>query len=141
MGENQPRRYQIPTHLATPDKIDLPLLGITVSLTMRQGVCFLLGGSVVFQLWQQSESLVGLASLLAHWVGPLLLAFVTFVFAVHEIQGRHLEAWIVVVVQYLRHPTVFVWCSVLSERKLAPSAASEEEPATGNDSEKENEDV
>ena len=62
MSENLPR-YQIPTHLATPDTIDLPLFGITVSVTMRQGVCFLLGGSIVYQLWQQSFGLVGIVGL------------------------------------------------------------------------------
>ena len=80
-------RYHIPTHLTTPDKIDLPLFGITVSLTMRQGVCFLLGGSVVFHLWQASLGLVGIVGLMVHWGGPFFLAFATYVFAVHEIWG------------------------------------------------------
>ena len=87
MPEMQPRRYQIPTHLKTPDKIDLPLFGITVSLTMRQGVCFLLGGSLVFHLWQGSFGLIGLLGLLLHWIVPFLLAFATYVIAVHTISG------------------------------------------------------
>jgi hypothetical protein len=142
MLENQPRRYQIPTHLSTPDKIDLPLFGITVSLTMRQGVCFLLGGSVVFNLWQQSGGLAGLAGLLAHWVGPLLLTFLTYVFAVHEIQGRHLEGWILIVAHYLLHPKVFVWCAILSERTMehAPSSSEEASVKTKDDDE-ENDDL
>jgi len=141
MLENQPRRYQIPTHLATPDTIDLPLFGMTVSVTMRQGVCFLLGGSVVFQLWQQSSGLAGLVGLLMHWVGPFLLAFTTYVFAVHEVRGRHLEAWVLVLVHYRTRPKVFVWCSVLAERTLAQSASSEEAPANENDPNEENEDI
>ena len=129
MSANQPRRYQIPTHLGTPDKLDLPLFGITVSLTMRQGVCFLLGGSVVFQLWQASPDLAGLAGLLLHWVMPFLLAFATYVFAVHVIHGRHLEEWILVLLQYRCHPKVFVWCRVLEEN--APGQTAEDDLREG----------
>jgi len=141
MLEKQPRRYQIPTHLATPDTIDLPLFGMTVSLTMRQGVCFLLGGSIVFQLWQQSFGLAGFVGLLAHWVGPFLLAFITYVFAIHEVRGRHLETWALILVHYRTRPKVFVWCSVLAERTLIVPASSEEAPTNGNDPDEENEDI
>lgn len=120
-------RYQIPTHLMTPDKIDLPLFGITVSLTMRQGVCFLLGGSAVFHLWQETAALVGILGLLVHWGGPFLLAFATYVFAVHEFRDRHLEAWVLVLLHYRCHPKVFIWCSVLTESITARAVASSEE--------------
>jgi membrane-bound ClpP family serine protease len=125
MSENQPR-YQIPTHLATPDTLDLPLFGITVSVTMRQGGCFLLGGSIVYQLWQQSFGLVGIVGLLAHWIGPFLLAFATYVIAVHEIWGRPLEAWVVIWGHYVTHPKVFVWCSVLESTTTSTLEENEE---------------
>jgi hypothetical protein len=116
MSEQQPRRYQIPTHLGTPDKLDVPLLGITISLTMRQGACFLLGGGLAVHLWEQSSGLVGIAGFFAHEIGPFLLAFMTYVIAVHQIHGRHLEAWALLLVQYLNRPKVFVWCRVLGEK-------------------------
>jgi hypothetical protein len=110
-----PPRYQIPTHLGTPDKIDLPLFGITISLTIRQGVCFLLGGSVAFHFWQQSFHQAGMSGLLAHWVIPCGLAFATYVLAIHTIHGRHLEDWALILAFYLSRPKVFVWRSVLEE--------------------------
>lgn len=124
MSIQPPRRYQIPTHLNTPDKLDLPLFGITVSLTLRQGVCFLLGGSLVYQTWQQSFGMVGFAGEMMHWIVPTLLAFATYVFAVHQVQDRHLEGWILVLIQYLGRPKVFVWRPVLSAgaQIQAPSA-------------------
>ena len=115
-------RYSIPTHLTTPDKIDLPLFGVTVSLTMRQGVCFLLGGSIVFHLWQASLGLVGVVGLIVHWGGPFFLAFATYVLAVHEIRDRHLEDWMIVCWHYWNRPKVFVWCRVPIESMLAPSS-------------------
>jgi hypothetical protein len=126
MPETQ-RRYQIPTHLNTPDTIDLPLFGITVSLTMRQGVCFFLGGSLVWHVWQQSFGLTGLLGLLLHWVVPFLLAFATYVVAVHEIWGRHLETWALLWGSYLTRPKVFVWCSVLENMNTSSPKEDEED--------------
>ena len=136
-------RYQIPTHLNTPDKIDLPLFGITVSLTLRQGVCFLLGGSMIFHLWQGSLDLVGIVGLLAHWVGPFLLAFATYVFAVHEFRGRHLEEWALVLFHYRTRPKVFVWCSVFGESAMTQATEPSEETETTleHDFDEEQEDV
>jgi hypothetical protein len=129
---NQQPRYQIPTHLNVPDKIDLPLFGITVSLTMRQGICFLFGGSAIFNLWQRSLALIGFLGLLAHWIAPFLLACVTYIIAVHEFRGRHLEGWVVILLHYCTHTRVFVWCSVIGE--IIPLQAPEpleEEYANG----------
>ena len=58
---------------------------------------------------------------------PSLLAFATYVFAVHQVQGRHLEGWLLVLVQYLRRPKVFVWCSVLRASTEIQETASLEE--------------
>lgn len=128
-SENQPQRYQIPTHLGTPDTLDLPLFGITVSLTMRQGVCFLLGGSLVFQIWEQSSGLVGSAGFFAHDVAPLLLGFVTYVIAIQALRGRYLEAWALVLASTLSHPKVFVWRSVIGENMaLSPDEPDEKIP-------------
>ncbi|MBA2393998.1 MAG: hypothetical protein H0V70_14815 [Ktedonobacteraceae bacterium] len=137
-------RYSIPTHLTMPDTIDLPLFGITVSLTMRQGVCFLVGGSVVFHLWQASLALGGMMGFFAHWAGPFVLACLTYVIAVHSIRDRHLEEWMIVCWQYWSHPTVFVWCSVLSTSTLLQVGMSSDEiqePGRQNLDDEENKDV
>ena len=111
-----PHRYQIPTHLGTPDKLD------TLSLTMRQALCFLLGWSLAFHLWQRTLGLsaFGLFGVLAHWVAPLLLAFATYVLAIHEVRGRPLEHWAWVWLRYRRLPKVFVWQSVITHEALTP---------------------
>lgn len=111
----QPLRYQIPTHLGTPDTLDLPLFGITVSLTIRQAVCFLLGGSLVFRLWEQTTALTGLVEWLVHDGACVLLAFATTVIAIQKIQHRFLEEWGLILVQYLSRPKVFLWRTVLEE--------------------------
>jgi hypothetical protein len=90
MPSNTPR-YQIPTHLNVADKIDVPLLGITVSLTMRQGAYYLFGWSAAFHLWQTTQHLPPMAALLCHWLFPVLLALLTFFFATMELRGRYLE--------------------------------------------------
>lgn len=121
--------YQIPTHLGTPDTLDLPLFGITISLTIRQAVCFLLGGGLVFRLWEQTTSLVGIAGLCAHHLGPLVLAFVTYVIAVQKIHHRYLEDWGLVMIQYLHRPKVFVWRSVDEEPTIFSAYEDAEEQA------------
>jgi len=115
-----PQRYHIPTHLGVPDKLDLPLFGITISLTMRQALCFLFGWSLAFHLWQRTlgVSSLGMVGMLAHWVGPSLLAFATYVVAVHEIRGHPLEYWALVWLRYLSLPRVFVWRSVSFDEVL-----------------------
>ena len=109
MSVTKSPRYALPTHLDTPDRLDLPLLGMTVSVTMRQGVLSLFGGSLTFHLWEASLGLHGILGVL-HWVEPVALAFLTYVLAVQQVRGRYLEDWAVVLSRYLALPKVFVWC-------------------------------
>jgi hypothetical protein len=104
-------RYQIPTHLNVPDKIAIPLLGITFHVTIRQGLILLLGWSTAFNLWRHLERLsaFGVPGLLCRLFFPLLLALATFIIATIQIGGRYLEEWGVLVLRYRRNPMVSLW--------------------------------
>jgi hypothetical protein len=110
-------RYQIPTHLNVPDKIDIPLLGITISLTMRQGAIFLFGWSTAFAWWRGTIpwQTLGVLPMLLHWGLPSLLALLVFFIAMLQVQGRSYEQWALIIGHYLVSEKVFVWHSVAAE--------------------------
>jgi hypothetical protein len=126
MPSNTPR-YQIPTHLNVADKIDLPLLGITVSLTLRQGVYYLFGWSAAFHFWQSTRNLPAVTAFFCHWLFPVLLALLTFFFATMELRGRYLEQWILVAARFLRQPQVYVWRSTPVSVELSETQQEQEE--------------
>ena len=117
MEPTTPRQYQMPTHLSVPDKIDIPLLGVTISLTMRQGVMFLFGWSTAFAWWHRTTSwqTSGELGCAAHWLLPGALALLVFIVAMLQIQGRSCEQWCMIVFHYLTREKVFVWQSVAGE--------------------------
>lgn len=106
-----PPRYQIPTHLNVPDKLEIPLFGVTISLTMRQAMIYLFGWSTAFSLWQHLRWLdhMGLLGSTAHWCIALLLALLTCLLALVHIRERYLESWGLVWLQYVMQPKIFVW--------------------------------
>jgi small-conductance mechanosensitive channel len=110
-------RYQLPTHLSVPDRIDIPFIGVTISLTIRQGVIFLFGWSTAFAWWHRTIAwqTMSLAAMVAHWALPGLLALIIFIIAMLQIQGRSCEQWFMIVVHYLTIQKVFVWQSVAAE--------------------------
>ncbi|GHO88157.1 hypothetical protein [Dictyobacter formicarum] len=111
-------RYQIPTHLNVPDKIEIPLFGITISLTMRQGIYFLFGWGAAFSLWKHTLVWVSLGAVGAtmHWGVSLVLALVTVVVAMLQVRGRHLEQWGGIMLVYYLGTKVFLWQSVAREQ-------------------------
>jgi hypothetical protein len=106
-----PVQYQIPTHLAVPDQLALPLLGFTVYVTMRQGLILLVGGSFSFHLWQRLAELAALSPTLAFirllLVG--LLVVLTLLWTICTIAGRPLEDWLLILLRYYRLPRVYLW--------------------------------
>ena len=106
-----PQRYQIPTHLNVPDKLEIPLFGVTISLTMRQAVIYLFGWSSAFSLWQHLRWLdhAGLLAITAHWGIALLLALLTCLLAMVHLRERYLESWGVMWLQYVAQPKIYVW--------------------------------
>ena len=127
-------RYQIPTHLNVPDKLDIPLFGVTISLTMRQAVIYLFGWSSAFSLWQHLRWLdhAGPLEITIHWGISLLLALLTCLLALVRLRERYLESWGVIWLQYVTQPKIFVWCHTASA--LAGGAQHQEaemEPQEG----------
>jgi hypothetical protein len=106
-----PVRYQIPTHLSVPDKITLPLLGFTLSVTSRQGLILLVGWNMTFNLWQVLAFLnaYGAAGQGLRIALAGSLALLALLFALVRIAERHLEEWLVVLLHYATSPSVFVW--------------------------------
>jgi hypothetical protein len=106
-----PIQYQIPTHLTVPDQLALPLLGFTVSVTMRQGLILLVGGSLSFHLWQRlsglAEASPAVAILRLLVVG--LLMVLTLLWTICTIAGRPLEDWLLILLRYYRLPRVYLW--------------------------------
>jgi hypothetical protein len=104
-------RYQIPTHLNVPDRLEIPLFGVTISLTMRQAVIYLFGGSTAFSLWQHLGWLdhAGPLGIITHWGAALVLALLTCLLALMHIRERYLELWGLTWLQYVTQPKIFVW--------------------------------
>lgn len=115
-------RYQLPTHLSVPDKIDIPLVGVTVSLTIRQGVIFLFGWSTAFAWWHRTIAwqTISFPAMVAHWMLPGSFALFVFLIAMLQIQGRFCEQWLMILVQYLTRQKVYVWQSVAAEHRAVP---------------------
>lgn len=131
-----PIRYQIPTHLNVPDKLIIPLFGVSISVTMRQGLILLTGWSAAFALWSHLGVLdsYGQVGHVARFVLPGLLAFVTFVVATLQVAGRYLESWALVLLRYMAQPACYVWKrsgSLEVHRNI--SAVLEEEEQTHED--------
>ncbi|GER88953.1 hypothetical protein KDW_31150 [Dictyobacter vulcani] len=118
-----PARYQIPTHLNVPDRIAIPLLGITFHVTVRQGLIFLVGWSTAFQLWGHLEGLssAGSAGYVTRLFVVAFLVLATFVVATLQVGGRYLEVWTVLLLRYHRHPRVSLWQPVALENSIQSS--------------------
>ncbi|GER89719.1 hypothetical protein KDW_38810 [Dictyobacter vulcani] len=131
-------RYQIPTHLNVPDKIALPLFGITFHVTIRQGLIFLLGWSTAFNLWNHLEGLhaFGLVGQVLRLLFPVFLAVATFIIATLKFGGCYVEEWAALFLRYRRKPPVSLWRPIaLAERTtstadLSTSTQEEEEEMT-----------
>src|ERR1700733_3790251 len=86
-----PARYQIPTHLNVPDRIAIPLLGITFHITIRQGLILFVGCSPAFHLWGQAAglSVYGTPGQVLRILVPVCLAVATLVVAILRITDRY----------------------------------------------------
>jgi hypothetical protein len=129
-----PPRYQIPTHLNVPDKLEIPLFGVTISLTMRQAVIYLFGGSTAFGLWQHLRWLdhAGPLGITAHWGATSLLALLTCLLALVRIRERYLERWGMIWLQYVAQPKIYVWRHAASALAGGPQRQkAETEPQEG----------
>ena len=121
---SQTPRYQIPTHLEVPDTIELPLFGLNISLTLRQAIVFFFGWGIALACWRHTTQWGVL-----HWGLPGLLALLTFVIAMLQLRGRHVEAWGLIVLRYIAIPRLCVWHSVADEHLKQLAVLQQEEDA------------
>ncbi|GHO59207.1 hypothetical protein [Ktedonobacter robiniae] len=107
----QKQSYQIPTHLKIADTFTLDLFGFSLTITMRQGLIALIGGSLVYSLWRHLfwlDQWAGGGPLL-HYLLPGLLAFLTVLLATFTFRERHLETWLMLLLRYLVRSRTIAW--------------------------------
>lgn len=100
----QPRQYQIPTHLNTPDSLQIG----TIRVTMRQLVLGLVAFLVISEVWQQ----LALWQVDQSWRLVIcgLLGVLAYIIAVMRVGGQDMERWFVFVwLPYMARPRVFLW--------------------------------
>ncbi|GHO49187.1 hypothetical protein [Ktedonospora formicarum] len=111
---SQPKQsYQIPTHLKVADTITLEIFGFSLTITMRQGIIVLLGGSLVYSTWNHLfwlDQWAGGGPLL-HYILTGMLAFATFIIATFRFRERSLEMWLMLALRYYARSRTFVWHS------------------------------
>ena len=113
--DQQPKPYQIPTHLKTPDFLQIG----GYQLTMRQFVIAVLAFLAIDQVWYEVT--------LWHWALVLrlvccgALALLAFILAVGQVGGLGLERWLWVVwLPFVLQPRLLLW------RQLPPGKAEED---------------
>lgn len=112
-----PAAHTVPTHLATADTV--LSLGY-LSLSSRQLLLVLLGGSVTASLWTRTSMLSTLlppAGAVLHLALVIVCAAITLALTFGQAQGRSLDVWLIVILAYLMRPRLFLW------RKMADSPA------------------
>jgi hypothetical protein len=126
-------RYQIPTRLQTEDTV---LTVGSLTLTMRQSVIVLFGGSLAFACWHQMSGLprhLGVLGLVFQLILATLPVLIALVIALTRLRGRSLEIWVLVLWRYWHlsktlsascqkendhdHKHVFVLCSHRNHRE------------------------
>lgn len=124
-GSPLPMMHTVPTHLATADTV--LSLGM-LSLSSRQLLLVLLGGSAAVSLWTRT---VGLATFLPplglalHWLLLILLSLSVLALTFGQVQGRSLDAWGIVTLTYLVRPRLHLWDAL----REGPKAFREEDAA------------
>ena len=120
-----PRKHIVPTHLNLPDQV---LTLWSFSLTARQLLLLLVGGSIGGTIWQH-------LAMLGHYAIPggilrFLLSLPPFLMALfiawYRYAGRYIEVWIVVLVRYRLRPKRYLWRSIrIYEQHLYPLVPGE----------------
>lgn len=104
-----PAAHTAPTHLATADTV--LSLGY-LSLSSRQLLLVLLGGSVSASLWARTSGLATLlppAGAALHLALVIVCAAITLALTFGQAQGRSLDVWMIVCLSYLTRPHLFIW--------------------------------
>jgi hypothetical protein len=98
------RHHEVPTHLNVEDKV---LFGLTV----RQFLYMLVGSSVTYTLWEQSDAFADAARIALCSV----CVIVTLAFALLRPAGRPLEEWLAAALVFVASPRRSTWQPVEPE--------------------------
>lgn len=135
MADNDIKRYQIPTHLKTEDKLTIGFF----TFTLRQLAVLLLGGGLAVEVWHRfpvAALALLLGEVLANWLkegSVLLLVLATLALALVKRRGRTLESWFMLWLRYRMLPRCYRWRRLpdplfrSADTPAKPSAAAPEE--------------
>lgn len=104
-----PAAHTVPTHLATADTV---LSFGALSLSSRQLLLLLVGGSVAAALWTRSAvvlAALGPAGAGLHLALLALASLIVLVLTFGQAAGRSLDVWIVVWLSYRARPRRSLW--------------------------------
>lgn len=102
--EREIKRYRLPTHLKVADKLTIGWF----SFSFRQLAILVVGGGLIYDLWQH-------LSLPLPWVSgvrvglAVLLSLVTLGLAYVRIKGRTLDGYLWIRFAYWSQPTCYTW--------------------------------
>ena len=104
--------HTIPTHLTTADTV----LGLGhLTLSSRQLLLVLVGGSVAMSLWIRTAWLATLlppVGVALHWLLLLLSGGCVLALTFGQAAGRPFDAWVIVMLAYCARSRVYLWRSI-----------------------------
>lgn len=104
-----PAIHTVPTHLASADTA-LSLGYLTLS--SRQVLLLLVGGSVTASLWTRTIALAAVLppfGAIVHLALLIVGALVALALTFGQAQGRSFDAWVIVIGTYLVRPRLYLW--------------------------------
>lgn len=104
--------HTVPTHLAGADTV--LSLGY-LSLSSRQLLLLLLGGSVTASWWVRTAWLATLLPPIGsalHWLSLILLGSGVLALTFGQALGRSFDAWIIVLLAYFTRPRIYLWRTI-----------------------------
>lgn len=118
--------HTVPTHLTTVDTV--LSLG-ELSLSSRQFLLLLVGGSLGAAFWTRTTGLVAWLppfGVALHWTLLLFLVACTLILSFGQDHGRSFDSWVVVIIVYLARPRLYLWGRLCeySVRNVSMSSSS-----------------
>jgi len=115
--------HTVPTHLATADTV--LSLG-ALSLSSRQLLLLLMGGSGAASFWTRTAGLVTLLPPIGealHWLLLILLSLLVLTLTFGQAAGRSLDVWVMVSLAFLARSRLYLWRSL----RPVPGASRQED--------------
>lgn len=113
--------HTVPTHLTSADTV--LSLGY-LSLSSRQLLLLLVGGSLAASLWVRTFWLAALlppVGAALHWLLLMVCGSCIFALTFGQATGRSFDAWIIVMLAYFARPRVYLWHTIRSSNAAGAS--------------------